>query len=150
MQNIRIENNNITNTYSDAIFISHTLQPIVSHNSIYNIGDSGVVFSNSTCDGIIDSNMIQKVGVTVGGQGVVVCGTGTNGISITDNNINLYGITGAKGLEVGWGDEENNYVSDITISGNTVSNGSSFLLFVSKSENVLVSGITSLTPPGSL
>ena len=122
--------------YLSATLYSH----IVSRNSIYNIGDSGVVFSNSTCGGIIDSNMIQKVGVTVGGQGVVVCSTGTNGISITNNNINLYGVTGAKGLEVGWGDEESNYVSDITISGNTVSNGSSFLLFVSKSENVLVSG----------
>ena len=140
MQNIRIENNNITNTYSDAIFISHTLQPIVSHNSIYNIGDSGVVFSNSTNGGIIDANMIQKVGVTVGGQGVVVCSTGTNGISITENNINLYGVAGARGIVVGWGDEETNYVSDITISGNTVSNGSSYLLLVLKSENVMVSG----------
>jgi parallel beta-helix repeat protein len=140
MQNIRIENNNITNTYSDAIFISHTLQPIVSHNSIYNIGDSGVVFSNFTCGGIIDANMIQKVGVTVGGQGVVVCSTGTNGVSVTDNTINLYGVTGARGIEVGWGDEETNYVSDITISGNTVSNGSSFLLLVIQSENVMVSG----------
>ena len=140
MQNIRIENNNITNTYSDAIFVSHTLQPIVSRNSLYNIGDSGVVFSNSTYGGIIDANMIQKVGVTVGGQGIVVCSAGTNDVSITGNNIDLSGVSGARGIEIGWGDEDSNYVSDVTISGNTVVNGTTFLLFVSKTQNLLVSG----------
>jgi hypothetical protein len=146
--NLKIINNIINNTFSDAIFIAHASNLEVSHNSINHIGDSGIVFSNSTTNGIINANNIQESGLTTGGQGIAVVGDDTSGISITSNNVNCNKVPNNRGIVIGWGDELNG-INGITVSGNTVYNSTTYLLFLSKCRNIAVMSNQFLNTSGS-